>query len=296
MTDDPLKMKKYLKIFDFIGAPILTGLAIGLLVLETRAELRQRKESRIKRLKNNAGLATVGLAGLRLALLPSMVSAGRWTEKNRFGLAQILPLPAPFKGILAFLLLDYTNYLWHTLNHRFPLLWRFHNVHHTDLDMDVSTAWRFHVGEVLLSVFFRGGMVAVVGAPASTVLLYEVLYEGATAFHHSNWRLPFHLERMLNKVIVTPRMHGIHHSIVRRETDSNYAVIFSMWDRLHQTVRLNIPQNEIIIGVPAYRNSSEQTPGYLLFLPFTPQRNWLLPDGTQPDRPMVSGDRTQLAE
>jgi sterol desaturase/sphingolipid hydroxylase (fatty acid hydroxylase superfamily) len=149
---------------------------------------------------------------------------------------------------------------------------------------------------VLLSVFFRGGMVAVVGAPARMVLLYELLYEGATAFHHSNWRLPIGLERGLNKLIVTPRMHGIHHSIVRRETDSNYAVIFSLWDRLHRTIRLNIPQDEIIIGVPSYRNAAEQTPGYLLTLPFRPQREWLLPDGTKPGRYYIAGNNRELAE
>jgi sterol desaturase/sphingolipid hydroxylase (fatty acid hydroxylase superfamily) len=198
--------------------------------------------------------------------------------------------------MLAFLLLDYTNYLWHQLNHRIPWLWRFHNVHHTDLDMDVSTAWRFHVGEVLLSVIFRGGMVAVAGAPAGTVLLYEVLYEGATAFHHSNLRIPIHIERQLSKVIVTPRVHGIHHSIVQRETNSNYAVIFNLWDRLHQTIRLNIPQEEIVIGVPSFMNPAEQTPAYLLALPFGPQRPWLLPDGTTPERQTAAEKVNQLAE
>jgi sterol desaturase/sphingolipid hydroxylase (fatty acid hydroxylase superfamily) len=289
-------MKKYLRLFDFVGAPLLAGFAVTLLIMESRHELRKRKESQVKRMKLNAALATVGMAGLRLALLPSLIAAGRWAEKRRFGLVQRLPLPAPVKMVLAFLLLDYTNYLWHTLNHRMPWLWRFHTIHHTDIDMDVSTAWRFHVGEVLLSVIFRGGMVGLVGAPANAVLTYEVLYEGATAFHHSNWRLPIEMERTLSQVIVTPRVHGIHHSVVQRETNSNYAVIFNIWDRVHQTIRLNVAQGDIIIGVPAFQDSAEQTPRHLLTLPFGPQREWMLPDGTIPDRISQAANENQLAE
>jgi sterol desaturase/sphingolipid hydroxylase (fatty acid hydroxylase superfamily) len=163
-------MKKYLKIFDFIGAPVLTILAVGLLVKETKHALRKRKVSQVVRFKTNATVAAVGLAGLRLALLPALMAAGKWTESTRSGVCHLWPLSAVVRPVLAFLLLDYTNYIWHRLNHTFPWLWRFHQVHHTDMDMDVSTAWRFHVGEVLLSIFFRGGMVAVVGANASTVL------------------------------------------------------------------------------------------------------------------------------
>jgi sterol desaturase/sphingolipid hydroxylase (fatty acid hydroxylase superfamily) len=159
--------------------------------------------------------------------------------------------------------------------------------------LDISTAWRFHIGEVLLSVIFRGGMVVIIGAAAPLVLLYEVLYEAATAFHHSNWQLPFATERRLNKVIVTPRMHGIHHSIVLRETNSNYSIIFSFWDRLHGTVRLNVPQEKIVIGVPSYRSIDGQKNSHLLALPFKPPQQWLLPDGTKPER-MYTGNIDEL--
>ena len=104
------------------------------------------------------------------------------------------------------------------------------------------------------------------------VLVYEILFEGATQFHHSNMRLPIEKERLLSKLIVTPRMHGIHHSVVRQETDSNYSVIFSIWDRLFNTVCLNVPQDKIIIGVPAYSHPEELTVGTLLKLPFTKVR------------------------
>ncbi len=170
------------------------------------------------------------------------------------------------------------------LLHKTDLLWRFHNVHHSDLDMDLSTAWRFHIGENFASVPYRSAAVALLGVPAPLVLFYEVIFEGCTAFQHANIRLPYRAEKQLNRVLVTPRMHGIHHSIVARETNSNFSVIFSWWDRLHQSLCLHVPQNEITIGVPSYRNAAEQSPKQLFLMPFGPQRPWQLPDGTVPDR------------
>lgn len=169
---------------------------------------------------------------------------------------------------------DYTNYLWHTLNHKIPLLWRFHLVHHSDLDLDLSTAIRFHFGELVGSVFFRGAFVFLSGASPLTVIIYEIVFEAATLFHHSNTRLPVTFEKALNKIFVTPRMHGIHHSMIRNETDSNYSVIFSLWDRLHKTHCFNIPQDEITIGVPAYNKVDELSAINLLKLPFTKIRRW----------------------
>ena len=153
-------------------------------------------------------------------------------------------------------------------------MWRFHIVHHTDLDLDVTTAIRFHFGELIGSVFFRGAAVVLIGVSPLTALIYEILFEAATQFHHSNIKLPFRFEKTLNKIFVTPRMHGIHHSMVKRETDSNYSIIFSFWDRIHKTVRLNIPQNEIVTGVPSYADETELTIGQLLKLPFTKIRAW----------------------
>ena len=171
--------------------------------------------------------------------------------------------------MIAFLLLDYTNYLWHILNHKIPLLWRFHLVHHTDHDLDITTAFRFHFGELIGSVFFRGAAVFLIGVSPAIVLVYEIIFEAATQFHHSNMRLPFRFEKILNKLIVTPRMHGIHHSVVQNERDSNYSVIFSFWDRIHKTFTLTKQQQELVIGVPSYNEQKELTIGFLLKLPFT---------------------------
>jgi sterol desaturase/sphingolipid hydroxylase (fatty acid hydroxylase superfamily) len=218
------------------------------------------------------------------------------TQQSQWGLVNLLPVPPLARSLIAFLLLDYTVYVWHWLNHRVPFLWRFHNVHHTDLDLDVSTAFRFHFGELLLSVFYRSAQVELIGVGPVLALVYEVVMEGATEFHHSNWRLPLRLERALNWVVVTPRMHGIHHSIVERETNSNWSVIFSWCDRLHRTVRLDIPQEAITIGVPAYRDPRELTLFSLLAMPFRRQRpTWRLPNGAHPDRVAVDNPRRMSA-
>jgi sterol desaturase/sphingolipid hydroxylase (fatty acid hydroxylase superfamily) len=141
-------------------------------------------------------------------------------------------------------------------------------VHHTDLDMDVSTASRFHIGEMLFSTAFLSIAVAVFAVAPLMLVSFFIAFEAATLFHHSNWRLPLWFERILNRVMVTPRMHGIHHSIVQRETNSNWGTIFCWWDKFHRTLRRDIPQNEITIGVAAYRDERELTVGQLLILPF----------------------------
>ena len=179
-------------------------------------------------------------------------------------------------------------------NHRVPFFWRFHNVHHTDLELDVTTAARFHFGEILFSIPFRLLLVVLLGIPPLVYLVFEIVFESASVFHHSNWRLSLGLERILNHVIVTPRMHGIHHSIVERETDSNWGTIFCWWDKIHRSLRRDIPQAEITIGVAAFRDEEELTVGKLLTLPFKEQRPWRLPSGEVPERePQRPADELQ---
>src|SRR5690242_6292396 len=231
-------------ILDKMGSPVLLSVFILLFILGWKYPLRRRVQSRWKRIVINGAVAFPSFAILRLVFIPILVWLAIRNRGWQFGLNYLYELPAWLEFIIGFLLLDYFIYIWHLLNHKLPFLWRFHHVHHTDLDLDVTTAIRFHFGELILSIFFRGAAVVLTGASPLLVLVYEILFEAETNFHHSNWKLPFKVERMLNKLIVTPRMHGIHHSIVKDETDSNFSTIFSFWDRLHRTIRLNIPQQE----------------------------------------------------
>lgn len=267
-------MKLIKQVFDYVGAPILALAFIGLFIAEGRSQLRKRKQERNKRIIINTIGSIPAFTLLRFFFLPIMVKLAMKNQHLKLGLNYQYNAHPIVKGIVAFLIMDYTNYLWHILNHKLPFLWRFHVVHHSDPDLDLSTALRFHFGEMIGSVFYRGAFVLVSGASALQVLLYEILFEGATQFHHSNWKLPYKLEKNLNKLIVTPRMHGIHHSIIKEETDSNYSVIFSFWDRMHNTARLNVNQDLIITGVPSYSNHDELTIAYLLKMPFTKIRPW----------------------
>ena len=261
-------------IFDTYGTPVLVLCFLLFFVLESKFELRKRVASRWRRVFINFVVSLPAFALLRLMLIPVMFWLAWENQSWQFGLNYLLPLPVTIEFVIGFLMLDYSNYLWHILLHKLPVLWRFHLVHHTDLDLDVTTAFRFHFGEMIGSVFFRGAAILLIGASPLLVVVYEIIFEAATQFHHSNMKLPLRFEKLLNYLFVTPRMHGIHHSMVKHETDSNYSVIISFWDRMHGTIDLSKAEKQVLIGVPSYDNHKELTIGFLLKLPFTAIRPW----------------------
>jgi sterol desaturase/sphingolipid hydroxylase (fatty acid hydroxylase superfamily) len=256
-----------------------------LFLLERLFPLRRRTCSVLRRLAVNLALAAFAFGTAAVTVRPVVLSLLGWREARGFGLVHLLPLPPAGRAVLGFLFMDVAFYYWHRINHRWPFLWRFHNVHHIDPDLDVSTSFRFHFGEVALSVAFRVIQVTLSGVSAWTYGVYELAFQLNTLFHHSNLRLPISVERVLNRLLVTPRMHGIHHSQVRGETDSNFSVVLPWWDRLHGTLRLNVPRDAIAIGVPAYTLPGDPTLWYGLTLPFRRQRDyWRRPDGTPVER------------
>lgn len=270
-----------------------------LFVFERGVALRRRRRPLLGRLLINLCISALAFAVAMLLVRPAALATVQWASDAPFGAIHIVPMSAAAQFILSFLLMDLTFYWWHVLNHRIPFLWRFHNVHHLDPDLDVSTAFRFHFGEIAMSTGFRVLQVSAIGLSAPMFAVYELVFQANTLFHHSNVRLPIRLERLLNLVLVTPRMHGIHHSQVREETNSNYSVVFSWWDRLHRTAGLNIPQSEIVIGIPAYSDPADNRLWNGLLLPFRPQRDyWHRLDGTpvQRGRMASSGRRSRLAE
>jgi len=270
-----------------------------LLIVERFTPLRRLTRPQLPRLFINAAISVLALITAAVLVQRTSFALLRWTSATRSGIIQLLPMPAPFQFVLSFLLMDVTFYWWHVANHRIPLLWRFHNVHHIDPDLDASTAFRFHFGEVALSAGFRVLQIAAIGAPPWMFLAYELVFQANTLFHHSNVRLPIRLERLLNLLLVTPRMHGIHHSQVKDETNSNYSVVFSWWDRMHRTIRLNIPQDEIVIGVPGYSQPADNRLWAALILPFSRQRDyWHCADHTVVLREpaTLTRPRSRLAE
>lgn len=233
-------------------AVLLFGLALW--GIERALPLRRSIESPGKRDLRN--LAIAGISGILVNITerPLANRAAQWAASNRTGLLLRLPLSETVRSLLTFLLLDYTLYLWHVLTHRIPFLWRMHSVHHLDRDLTATTAIRFHAAELVTSSLWRVVQIVLIGVTPRRLSQWQALTLVSVLFHHSNIRLPFWLERRLILVVVTPRMHGIHHSIVQGETDSNWSSGLTLWDRLHGTLRLNVPQNSITIGAPGYEN------------------------------------------
>lgn len=283
--------------FPFWISPLLAVvLYSAFLWLEHRRPLRRSVESKLTRNLRNLTVAALGVVAVQLAELPIVMPLAALVEQKKWGLVNLAGFPVWAEVAVAFVLLDYTLYVWHVLTHRVPWLWRFHVVHHADLDMDASTALRFHFGELIISVPWRAGQIFLIGVSPLSFVIWQALLFAMILFHHSNVRLPIGIERRLNLLIVTPRMHGIHHSIVREETDSNWSSGLTLWDWLHGTLRLNVPQEEIAIGVPAYRIPQETSLLKLLKLPFTKQRpSWQLPGGGRPARPESPVTKNRLA-
>jgi sterol desaturase/sphingolipid hydroxylase (fatty acid hydroxylase superfamily) len=264
---------------------ILVAVFLVLLSLEAALPLRRRTRARSQRLPVNLSLtAAVILTGI-FVVRPIALAVSFWGAERNFGILRLLNLPTPAAVLLGLVLMDLTFYWWHRANHRFFLLWRFHGIHHLDPDLDVTTAIRFHFGEVLYSAAFRVLQVGLLGVDVSTFMLYEAAYQAANMFQHANLRLPLGLERALNKILVTPRMHGIHHSVVSEEVGSNFSVIFRWWDALHRTLKLKVPQQDIVIGVAGYLSPEHNHFWQLMVLPLRFSKNyWLWPDGTEPVR------------
>jgi sterol desaturase/sphingolipid hydroxylase (fatty acid hydroxylase superfamily) len=280
-------------------AVVLTVLVALLFAFERLVALRRRSRPVLWRLLINVCISALAFAVAMLLVRPAALAVVQWASDTPFGVIHVLPMSGAAQFVLSFLLMDLTFYWWHVANHRLPFLWRFHNVHHIDPDLDVSTAFRFHFGEVAISAGFRVVQVSAIGLSAPIFGIYELVFQANTLFHHSNVRLPIRIERLLNLVLVTPRMHGIHHSQVREETNSNYSVVFSWWDRRHRTAGLNIPQSGIVIGIPGYSDPADNRLWNGLLMPFRPQRDyWRRSDGTpvQRDRAVSSKRRSRLAE
>jgi sterol desaturase/sphingolipid hydroxylase (fatty acid hydroxylase superfamily) len=261
--------------------PIAIAVFALLFLLERFVPLRKTTRSLFARLLVNLAISAFTFVAAVGLVQPAAQWALRWSVDKPFGLIHVVALPAPFTFLLSFLLMDLMFFYWHLANHRVPLLWRFHNVHHIDPDLDVSTAFRFHFGEIALSAFFSLLQVSLIGPSVLAYAIYQLVFQVEILFHHSNIRLPVTFERLLNKVLVTPRMHGIHHSQVQRENNSNFGTVFPWWDRLHRTLRVNIPQDKLIVGVPAYTLNEDNNFWNALWMPFRKQRDyWRRPDGT----------------
>ena len=198
------------------------------------------------------------------------VAACVYAQARGIGILHWAAPPPLLAAACALAALDIWTYAWHRANHGIAFLWRFHRVHHGDPSMDVSTAVRFHFGEIAVSNLLRLPLILLLGLPLGMLLFYDLLLRMATLFHHSNIELPGRIDGLLRLLIVSPNMHKIHHSQKRAEMDSNYAVVLSVWDRLFRTYRKRTEKSQLRYGAPGLDNETAQRLWGLLRTPLAP--------------------------
>jgi len=248
---------------------ITWGGFVFFLCFELIRPYRQPTVSKMKRLMTNIPLTILNSAVLSLVFASATINTALYVSGNHLGLLNMISLPLWSKVLLALFFMDFMLYVWHLLNHEIPFFWRFHRVHHSDLNMDVSTATRFHIGELAMSAVIKICLIYFIGANLISVILFESLLVLAAQFQHSSLNVPESLEKVFWIFFVPPSMHRIHHSVKIQERDTNYGTILSVWDRLLSTLLKDIPQETIIIGVGPYREPEKLGLPHLLFMPFT---------------------------
>jgi sterol desaturase/sphingolipid hydroxylase (fatty acid hydroxylase superfamily) len=266
MTDVPLENWAWLT----TAKPAMATLA--LVLLWTAETVVPMVAGRPRRLSHSAANLALGLLNTLVAAAlfgAALLVVTEWARRESFGLLHGLALPPWAAWPLALVLIDLWMYLWHVLNHRVPFLWRFHAVHHADREMDVSTAVRFHTGEIVLSSIARLAVLPLLGITMPQLLLYEAILLPVILFHHSNIGIGPRLDAVLRAVIATPFMHWVHHSRWQPETDSNYGSVLSVWDRLFRTFRLRAHPAEIELGLDEDAEEWHwRTPHGMLMRPF----------------------------
>ena len=222
------------------------------------------------RLLINLSLAALNAALLHFLFTAATVAAALYVTENHAGLLnRPLALPAWLRLLLLLLMMDFFIYIWHSLNHILPLLWRFHRVHHSDINMDVSTASRFHCGELAAAAVIKLGLVYSLGVDIVSLYIFDSILFFASQLNHTSIELPAWLEKTLWLLFVPPSMHRIHHSIKNGERNSNYGTILSLWDRIFGTLLQDIDQQGIVIGMGAYRDVARLNLHHLLWMPFS---------------------------
>jgi sterol desaturase/sphingolipid hydroxylase (fatty acid hydroxylase superfamily) len=235
-----------------------------------RPRRRTRAAGRLQRWGANLGLVAVDAALVRLLFPLAAVGAAVAAERQGWGLLNAVEVPAWVAVVVALVVLDLAIYAQHVAFHKVPVLWRLHRVHHSDVDLDATSGLRFHPIEIALSMAYKVVLVVAVGAPALAVIVFEIGLNALAMFNHANVYLPERIDRALRRLIVTPDMHRVHHSIHRDETDSNYGFNLSLWDRLFGTYRAQPRDGHeaMTIGLSVFRAAADRALLRLLLQPF----------------------------
>jgi sterol desaturase/sphingolipid hydroxylase (fatty acid hydroxylase superfamily) len=239
-----------------------------LLLLETFFPLFKGWKNRARHISRNFSIVVVNNLVFFALLSFATAFIFRTVEKHPIGIFNFLPLPTGVRIGFIIILFDLWMYFWHRWVHTSAFFWRFHRMHHSDHNMDASTALRFHPGEIVFSTILRWGVFLILGLTAADLLIYETIMLPVIFFQHSNFFLPEKGDKVLRQIIVTPWMHWVHHSHIFKETNSNYGTIFSGWDRLFATLRLRSDPEKIHYGLDEIQLPAWQTVAGMLKTPF----------------------------
>ena len=254
----------------YIRLGAFLGLFILLMAWEIVSPKRKLLQLRRFRWFSNIGLIVTSSILIRFIIPTAAVGIAFQVEQDNLGFLNRLDLSAASQFIIAFILMDLAIYFQHVMFHALPMFWRFHRVHHSDLDCDISTGLRFHPFEMIISILFKFIVIVSIGAPVIAVICFEIILNAASMFTHSNIKLPSNLEKLVRWIVVTPDMHRIHHSVNENETNSNFGFFISVWDRLFATY-INEPkegQQNMEIGLHGFRQAKWQNLRWLIYLPF----------------------------
>ncbi len=249
---------------------VLCAMAIFELLHPRLERDEMRGALKTQRWFTNLSMVIISSLCLRVIFPAAAVGAAFWLEERNIGLFNIINVPPIVAGIIAFVVLDFIVWLEHLVSHKWPILWRIHRMHHADNGFDVTTALRFHPLEIVLSMAWKILIIALLGAPAIAVLIFEIVLNGMAMFNHSNVKLPLKLDKIIRPILVTPDMHRVHHSSDHRETDSNYGFNFSFWDRIFATYndQPKLGHNGMEIGLKEFRGPQSSNLLWTLLLPF----------------------------
>ncbi|HMK60295.1 MAG TPA: sterol desaturase family protein [Dissulfurispiraceae bacterium] len=232
----------------------------------------RRKLSSQKRLRwtNNLALTILNALAVKVVFPAAAVGTAFVGELTGWGLFNVLTIPSAPAGFFSFMFLDLTIYTQHFVFHRVPLLWLLHRMHHADPDIDVTTGARFHTIEIIVSMVIKISVVTIIGAPAWSVLLFEIILNATSMFNHSNIRIPVEVDNFLRRLVVTPDMHRVHHSIILAETNSNFGFNFPWWDRIFRTycAQPSLGHEGMNIGLNNFRDTKYLKLPWLLAIPF----------------------------
>jgi len=259
---------------DLLRFAVFAGVFLVMAAVEFFWPKRKLIASKGRRWLTNIGISVTAGVLIRLmatAIVPiAAVAVAFYAEDHQIGLLNHAPWPTWLKVAASLVLLDLAIWAQHLASHKIPVLWRLHKVHHADRDIDVTTAVRFHPIEIGLSMLWKIVVVLVLGAPPLAVFLFEVILNACAMFNHANVALPGWADAILRLVVVTPDMHRVHHSVRRREHDSNYGFNLSLWDRLFRTYTAQPEGGHqgMTIGLNTYQNEEPSKLGWSLVLPF----------------------------